>query len=136
MRIRTFFTSFLLAISTGMGVAPAQETVNYGSIGGRVVDASGGVVENTRVVARQTETNTTHEAVTAREGRFRFPYLRVGPYEVTARRAGFADAVRTVNLTVGSAFDLPMTLGIKSTGHQSRSRPNPPFSKRHGLRSP
>src|SRR5581483_507898 len=60
--------------------------------------------------ARQTQTNVSSEAVSDAEGRFRFQYLRVGPYEVKAHLDGFTDAARTVTLTVGSAFDFPLTL--------------------------
>ncbi len=48
-----------------------------------------------------------------REGRFRFPYLRLGPYEIVVRLQGFADATRRLNLTVGAAFDLPIALAIE-----------------------
>ena len=64
------------------------------------------------VTARQTETNLTAETTTDQAGRFRFPYLRVGPYQVTVRLQGFADATRTLTLTVGSAFDLPVALAV------------------------
>ena len=46
------------------------------------------------------------------EGRFRFPYLRVGPYEIKVHRAGFADYAGRITLTLGAAFDLPVALTI------------------------
>ncbi len=51
--------------------------------------------------------------VTDSEGRFRFPYLRVGPYEISVRHHGFQDATRGLTLTLGSAFELPVTLGVR-----------------------
>ncbi len=66
------------------------------------------------MTARQTETNIAREAMTDAEGRFRFPYLRLGPYEIAVRRAGFADTTRRLTLTVGSAFDLPITLPLEA----------------------
>lgn len=107
---------FILAAGAVARIAPAQETVNYGSIGGRVTDPSGGVMEGARVVARQTETNSKNEAMTGRDGRFRFPYLRVGPYELRVQHQGFGETARTVTLTVGAAFELPITLSVESTG--------------------
>jgi hypothetical protein len=92
--------------------AYAQENVNLASIGGRVTDPQGRVVPGARVTARQTQTNLTREAATDSEGRFRFPYLRVGPYEITVRVQGFADATRALTLTIGAAFELPVTLSI------------------------
>jgi hypothetical protein len=97
-------------------VAPvlAQETVHYASVSGRVTDPQGAVVSGAQVTARQTETNITREAVTDRDGRFRFPYLRVGPYELKIRQPGFAEATRHLTLTVGGAFDVPIALALET----------------------
>ena len=43
---------------------------------------------------------------TDREGRFRFPYLRVGAYEIMVHQPGFAAAVRRLSLSVGAAYDV------------------------------
>ncbi len=98
------------------GVACAQESINYGSIGGRVTDPSGAVIANAVVSARQVDTNIKLQSLTGSDGRFRFPYLRLGSYDVRVSRPGFAEASRTVTLTVGSAFELPITLAVQSTG--------------------
>jgi Carboxypeptidase regulatory-like domain/TonB dependent receptor-like, beta-barrel len=98
--------------------AAAQETINHASISGRVTDPSGGVVAGAHVTARQTDTNLTGDATTDGEGRFRFPYLKVGPYEITVRQAGFADATRQLTLTVGAAFDLPVSLALATLENQ------------------
>ena len=66
------------------------------------------------MTARQIETNTDPRRRTDTDGRFRFPYLRVGPYEITVRTPGFADATRRLTLTVGAAFDLPMRSGVEA----------------------
>ena len=60
--------------------APAQETINYASVGGRVTDPAGAAVEGATVVARQIDTNIAATETTGRDGRFRFPYLKVGDY--------------------------------------------------------
>ena len=97
-----------------MVCAAAQETVNNGSISGRVTDASGAVVENAQVTALQIDTNLTGTTATDHEGRFRFPYLRLGPYQLTVRQPGFGDAKRSLLLTVGSAFEVPIVLTVAS----------------------
>jgi hypothetical protein len=94
--------------------AAAQETINYSSLTVRVSDPSGAAVAGAIVSARQTETNFTSSGMTDREGRIRFPVLRLGPYDVTVRHDGFADATRALTLTVGSAFDVPVTLAMRS----------------------
>jgi outer membrane receptor protein involved in Fe transport len=91
----------------------AQETINSASVSGRVTDPQNAVVPGALIIAKQTATNLQVETVTDREGRFRFPYLRVGPYEITVHLQGFATATRVLTLTVGSAFDLPVALSLE-----------------------
>ena len=90
----------------------AQQSVDYASVGGRVTDPSGAVVQGAQVTARHGQTNLAVTTLTDQEGRFRFPYLRVGPYEVVVRLGGFLDTTRRLTLTVGAAFELPVTLAI------------------------
>jgi hypothetical protein len=98
----------------GVGSLPAfaQQTVDLASVSGRVMDPSGAVVPGAEVTLRQTQTNLTNTVVTDDAGRFRLPYLRVGPYELTVRHPGFQDAVRPLTLTAGAAFELPLTLTV------------------------
>src|SRR3954471_23888273 len=93
-------------------VLTAQETINYASVSGRVADSTGALIRAADVVARQVETNLTTKTVSDQDGRFRFPYLTVGRYEFTVSRPGFARFSRTLTLTVGAAFDLPVTLAL------------------------
>ena len=113
----SFLNMFMWAILVSAAVreGSAQETINYGSISGRITDASGGFIENARITARQIDTNLKYEATTAQDGRFRFPYLPIGGYELRVQRAGFAEAVRSIALSIGSAFELPVTLSVQST---------------------
>jgi hypothetical protein len=92
--------------------AAAQETIHYASVSGRVTDPAGGAVDGTPVTVRHTQTNTTATAVTDRDGRFRFAYLRVGPYELTVRKSGFKTASRTLTLAAGAAVEVPLVLEL------------------------
>jgi hypothetical protein len=92
----------------------AQETVHFGSLSGRVTDAQGAVVPGANVVVRHIDTNIAREVITDSEGRFRFPYLRLGPYDIVVRHIGFADATRRLTVTVAAAFDLPIVLQVES----------------------
>jgi hypothetical protein len=94
--------------------ARAQDTINTASVGGRVLDPQGAVVPGATVVAREIETNATRETATTADGRFRIAYLKVGRYEITVHLDGFADAKRQLTVTLGSAFDLPITLSLPS----------------------
>jgi hypothetical protein len=107
--MKGFLIAVLLACSLG---AHAQETINYASLGGRVSDPSGGVIADAQVTARQIETNLRSAQSTDAAGRFRFPYLHVGQYEITIHKTGFSDSVETITVTVGAAFDLAVALKI------------------------
>jgi hypothetical protein len=102
----------ILAWLATAGGAAAQETINQATISGRVVDPQGRAVPGALVTARQTATNVAAEATTGTDGRFRFAYLRIGPYELRTRLEGFRDHARTLTLSAGSAFDVPITLDV------------------------
>jgi hypothetical protein len=109
--IRSFV--FIAVVSAVLATSSAaQETVNFASVSGRVSDPQGAVIRGATVTARHTETNVTATTTTDDEGRFRFPYLRIGPYEITAKQAGFADTTRALTLTIGAAYELPLSLGL------------------------
>jgi hypothetical protein len=93
----------------------AQETVNNASLTGIVTDTSGAVIRNATVIVRAVSTNIKSTTPTDSAGRFRFPYLQVGEYAVTVHEDGFSDAKRFLTLTIGAAFDLPITLTIGAT---------------------
>jgi hypothetical protein len=99
----------LAALSAG-----AQESIQYGSISGRVEDSSGALVPNAKVTCRRKDTNIANTLVSDREGRFRFPYLSVGEYEVRVARPGFGETVRSVAVSAGSAYYLPVVLRVAS----------------------
>jgi outer membrane receptor protein involved in Fe transport len=94
------------------GPAVAQENTHQGTIAGRVLDPQGAAVPGALVIVRQIDTNVTVEATSDSSGRFRFPYLRIGAYEVTATLSGFRASARTLGLSPGSAFDIPITLEL------------------------
>ena len=102
-------------LALGVWCAAAQESIQYGSIGGRVEDPSGAVVRGAKVTSRQKATNITSALLTDNDGRFRFPYLSVGDYEITVQAAGFAETRRSVSVRIGSAFELPIVLSVAAS---------------------
>jgi hypothetical protein len=105
---------FLVLLFAQLG-APrllAQQTINYATVSGRVADPTDAVVPGVQIVARQTETNLISTVTTDQDGRFRFPYLRPGPYEISARVPGFAEINRMVTLTIGMTLELPISLNV------------------------
>ncbi len=117
MRAGLGFVAGVFALAIALLVvkpAQAQQTVNYASLGGVVSDASGGVIAGASVSARELSTNIVATTTTDGEGRYRFPYLKVGAYEVKVAQPGFAAPPREVTLTLGAAFELPITLSVAS----------------------
>jgi hypothetical protein len=90
----------------------AQQTVNDASLSGRVTDATGGAVAGAHLTARHLHTNVTVAALADEAGHFRFPALRIGPYELAVTHPGFAAATRPITLSAGSAFSLPIVLVV------------------------
>ena len=102
-------------LTIGAVAVPAQESIQYGSISGRVADATGAVIQNAKLSLHQIDTNLTSTLLTDKEGRFRFPYLRVGRYELRVQQVGFVDAERFLTVSPGSAYELPLDLAVASS---------------------
>lgn len=106
----------ILAVCAVMAAArpgsAAQETVNQGTISGRVLDPEGAAVPGALITARHTDTNVTAETLSDHEGRFRFPYLRIGPYELRGKLDGFREHSRGLMVSAGSAFDIVIDLDV------------------------
>ncbi len=94
----------------------AQESINSASVSGRVLDPSRTAIMDAAITAKQTETNFSASTHTDRDGRFRFAFLPIGPYEVSVRKDGFAEVSQRLRLSVGGAFDLPISLAIGVVG--------------------
>lgn len=73
--------------------ANAQST--SGVISGTVTDPQGAVIAGASVTARNVGTNESRSTTADGEGRYRFPNLPIGNYEVTIQAQGFAKYVRT-----------------------------------------
>lgn len=98
--------------------AVAQQTIHFASVSGRIKDPSGAVVEGARVVAAHSETKLTNSVDTDSEGRYRFPNLKAGPYQISVQKRGFDKAVRTLSLAVGGAYELPIILTLEGSATQ------------------
>lgn len=92
----------------------AQETLTSASVTGRVLDPSGALIAQAHVIATAQATNQSYAVTTDQQGRFRIPYLPGGEYIFTAQAAGFQPAIRKIQLTVGSAFDLALQMRLET----------------------
>src|SRR5499427_8865001 len=97
----------LLASVAALGQTPTA------TLSGVVRDASGALVPNVKITARNASTGATRDATTDSEGRYNLTNLGPGQYEVRAERAGFKTAAQSgVILTVGGAAVLDLTIQI------------------------
>lgn len=96
----------------------AQQTVTSATLSGRVQDASGAVVSGANLTAINLETNQKQVATTDSDGRYRFPYLQVGRYNLSIGAQGFTSLTKPLTLTVGQALDLPLKLEVAGVSAQ------------------
>jgi len=108
---------FVLAVLVAS--APAGAQTNTGEIGGVVRDQSGGVLPGATVTAVHPASGTTAERVSDGEGRFFFPAMRIGVWEIKAELPGFAPQVQSgVNLAIGATLNLAFSLGLGGVAEQ------------------
>src|SRR5882672_6475295 len=92
-------------------VALGQSQSNAADLQGFVKDATGAVVPNATVTARNPMTNASRTATTNEEGRYQIVNLTPGDYEITVEAPNFKKAVLTkVTLTVGQRADVDVSL--------------------------
>src|SRR4051812_42446408 len=110
LRLGTLLPLLLVTVGPLLG----QSTT--GEILGTVRDASGAVIADAKVSARNLDTNATKEAVSTGEGRFRIPLLPAGRYEVNVERSGFAHYRQgPIVLQLNEAADLNINLQVSGT---------------------
>jgi hypothetical protein len=84
------------------------------SLTGLVSDPSGATIAAAKVTVRNVSTEMERATTTDGAGRFQFPALPVGDYEIDASKPGFSEETRTgIHLVVGqqAAADLRLRLG-------------------------
>jgi len=83
---------------------PVLRAQTTSSLSGVVSDPSGGRVPRAEVVLTNSETNAQRAEQSDAQGRYSFPQMQPGTYELTARAPGFAEvAVRDIRLLVATS---------------------------------
>ena len=83
------------------------------TLSGVVKDASGALLPDVKITARNASTGATRDTMTDSEGRYILTNLSPGQYEVRGERTGFKTAAQSgVALTVGGAAVLDLTVQI------------------------
>jgi Carboxypeptidase regulatory-like domain len=107
----------LLALTILLSSSAWAQLRVVGAVSGTVLDPSGAVVANAKVVLKDTKTGVKKETSSNSDGAFLFPDLATGVYEITVTAPSFQTA-RLTDITVSTSqttdLRVSMTLGQAS----------------------
>ena len=101
----------LAALLLSALAAPALAQYGSASISATVMDRSGGVVPNAKVVLKNEESGITRETVTNSSGVFVFPSVPPGTYTVAVWNEALPGESRRVTVPDGGDVEVNFTLG-------------------------
>lgn len=107
----------MLSMATILLIASSvfAQGFQIGTISGVVTDETGGVLPGVTVEVVSPDRGLTRNSVTGAEGRYRFPSLPLGRYNVTANLQGFQPAtVRSILVEQDKTTDVPLTLRLSA----------------------
>jgi outer membrane receptor protein involved in Fe transport len=103
----------LAALFLLLGGAAALGQTTTATLSGVVRDASGAVVPEVKISARNVQTGAIRVATSDSDGRYSLTNMGPGEYELRAERAGFRTAVQSgVLLTVGGSSVVDLTVQV------------------------
>ncbi|MCX6626438.1 MAG: carboxypeptidase regulatory-like domain-containing protein [Candidatus Solibacter sp.] len=87
-----------------------------GTIGGTILDASGGTIAGAKIHVTESQSGTKAEATSDADGHYNVPLLLAGDYEIAVRMPGFKEFVRKgVHLGAGDRPTLDVRLEVGDT---------------------
>jgi hypothetical protein len=111
MRRRIVVLLSFIALWPALALAQATAT---GTVSGKIVDSSGGVVPGASVTLKSPEALGEFSATTDAQGLYRVPNLPPATYEVRAELQGFETVVRRVQVRTGATQTVDFTMAIGS----------------------
>ncbi len=90
----------------------SAQTTTSGALAGVVTDQSGAVVPDADVEINDNAKGTTQSSKTGREGAYQFSFLAPGRYTLKVSHSGFRDEKRTVDVLLGPAVSVNVTVAI------------------------
>jgi Carboxypeptidase regulatory-like domain len=103
------YSLLLLALLLPLSLAAQSSS----SLSGLITDTSGSAVSGVQITARNTGTGAERVTASDNAGRYQVPALPAGEYAVSARKSGFAAAVRTgIHLDVGQDAEADLELKV------------------------
>jgi Carboxypeptidase regulatory-like domain/TonB dependent receptor len=94
---------------------PAQQSLIYAVISGRVTDATGTAVSGATVTVMESQTLTSQSITSDRNGRFRFAHLPNGQYAITVHQVNYRDTIKTLSVHAGDTVDEPVSMWAPDT---------------------
>lgn len=125
--VQGFVCLALLSISPYSFEAYAQQTITSATLSGRVDDSNGGAIEGAAITITDLDHNRSASTKTDSQGRYKFPYLAVGRYQLKVDREGFMTFDRELMLSVGQALDLSVKLSVKGVSASTEVTAQPPL---------
>jgi hypothetical protein len=104
-------TSLVACLLGSVGLIAAD----FASLAGRVSDASGAALPGTQVILTRPATGYRSTLIAGDEGRFAFPPLPPGEYQLEASRQGFQTVTRSLTLNVSSRLNVEIELPVGAT---------------------
>ena len=123
--------AWLFVLVVILASTPALAQFNTGEIRGIVRDNSGGVLPGATVSVRHPASGLLVERITDSEGRFFFPALQIGEWEITAVLPGFALQTRKIVLEIGRTLNLELTLGLEGLTERVTVESRTPLLQTH-----
>jgi hypothetical protein len=112
VRVRFPRIAFLVAWTVSLALPLAAQSTN-GSINGRVVDPSNGVIVGADILIIDDETSVQSITKTNGEGMYVLPNLPPGPYRLQVSKVGFKTIIKPdITLNVQDALSINFTLPI------------------------
>ncbi len=110
--VKSIFLVLTLVTFSALSVFAQSTTAN---ISGQILDEQQKVIPNATVKAREIATNASRTITSDGEGRYRFPNLSIGSYELTVEASGFAKLIRTgLTLLVNQDAVVDATLKVST----------------------
>ncbi|MBT9331525.1 TonB-dependent receptor [Paracidobacterium acidisoli] len=118
----------LLLLLSGQCLLSVSAQDFRGTATGVISDVQGAVIAGASVSLHSVQDGTDQTATTDHDGRYQFPFLNPGQYDVTVGKPGFAK-VRQTGLTISTAqtTELDITLTVASLGQQITVSAAPPL---------
>jgi hypothetical protein len=111
---RLLSLALLASALTAPGAIAAPQTKALGTIGGQVFSPSGFAVSGARVTLQTADGKSPQTTVTNDQGRFWFPMLDVGMYDVRAASEGHSSEWRhNVGVSIGRQTTIALHLPSK-----------------------